>query len=493
MKRNFSLLIIVLLFSNCKEKAKEVQNEPLSAIEYSMVNNANFILENPEINSVSIGIYKDGETHIGYYGEIDKGKNNLPNDNSLFEIASVTKSFTGIITAQAVLDGKIKVDDDIRTYLDDSYPNLVFEDRPIQIRDLLTHTSGIRRDFSVVLSKLFTLDATQEEKTNIVNYNSEDLQKDLKQYKLDRIPGSRYEYSPVVGPEILAMILEKVYNKSFSNLLNDQILNKADMNQTQLQLTTEESSNLVNSYTDEGLLVQPMPLPVKGAGAGLKSSIPDLIKYTKYLLDTDNPVINEMQKPLFNDVLEGDLYGYFWQLNDDGEFMHNGGTHGSTNWVIVSPEINAGFTVMFNSNGDTSGTLINNIANRILNDLENYPKKNAYFSVRKKIMENTNKGIEFYNKLKLEKLEDFDFEDSSMLNSIGYELLGHEQNEDAIKVFKLLVSEFPNEGNPYDSLGEAYYINEQYELSLKNYKKALELNPKNDNARNAIDEINKII
>ena len=148
---------------------------------------------------------------------------------------------------------------------------------------------------------------------------------------------------------------------------------------------------------------------------------------------------------------------------------------------------------MFNSNGDISGTLVNRIANKILNDLEIYPKKNSYFSVRKEIIENTEKGVAFYKKLKLEESKDFDFEDPLMLNMIGYELLGNEQNENAIKVFKLLVSEFPNEGNPYDSLGEAYFINEQYDLSLENYKKAFELNPKNGTAEKMIQEISEII
>ena len=221
-----------------------------------------------------------------------------------------------------------------------------------------------------------------------------------------------------------------------------------------------------------------------GAGAGLKATIPDVTTYIKYLLESNNPVIKEMQRPLFHDKEDDDLYGYFWQLSDG--FRHNGGTNGSTNWVIVLPEINAGFTVMFNSNGDVSGKLINRIASRILDDLEIYPKMNIYFSIRNELITNTDKGILFYKQLKKEKSEDFNFSDSSALNRIGYELLGNDQNENAIKVFKLLVSEFPDEGNPYDSLGEAYFINEQYDLSLKNYEKAFELNPKNTNAKNRI-------
>jgi CubicO group peptidase (beta-lactamase class C family) len=492
MKIKLNLLLISLLIFSCKEDSKQLQSKTLNTIEYLMVNNANLILENPEINSISIGVYKDGKTYLDYYGEIDNGKNNLPNDHTFFEIASVTKSFTGIIAAQAVLDGKFKPEDDIRNYLDGSFPSLEYDNRPIQIRDLLTHTSGIRRDFSEPLTKLFSLNKTQEEKNGIINYNRDALLKDLMHYKLDTIPGTSYDYSPIIGPELMALILEEVYGKSYSELLDEHILSKVGLKQTKMTLSSSESKNLVNSYTDEGQLVQPMSIPMTGAGAGLKSTIPDLTKYIKYLLETKNPVIKEMQRPLFHDEEDDDLYGYFWQLNNDGEFMHNGGTKGSTNWVIVLPELNAGFTVMFNSNGSISGTLINRLANRILNDITIYPKKNAYFEVRNEIIKSTDNGINFYNQLKKESLEEFDFENPSMLNRIGYELLGNEQNADAIKVFKLLVSEFPNEGNPYDSLGEAYFMSEQYDLSLKNYKKALELNPKNENARNMIKEINKI-
>lgn len=491
MKTPLSLFLAVLLIFSCKQEHKEVENNVLNPIEYLMINNANLILENQEINSISIGVYKDGKTYTGYFGEIDKGRNNLPNDSSFFELASVTKSFTGIITAQAVLDGKLKPEDDIRNYLEDSYPNLVYENRPIQIRDLLTHSSGIRRDFSKPLNKLFDLDATEEEKVTIQNYDRKALLKDLISYELDTIPGTRYDYSPVIGPEILAMILEKVYDKSYSELLTELVLSKANMNQTKMSLNELETNHLINTYTDEGRFAEQIAIPMSGAGAGLKSTIPDVIKYIKYLLESDSPVITKMQKPLFKDE-DDDMYGYFWQINDDGEFMHNGGTNGSTNWLVILPELNAGFTVFFNSNGDTSGVLINRIANSIINDIERYPKKNVYFHIRNEIIENTDKGIEFYKNSKLEKSNEFDFEDSTMLNKIGYELLGDDQTENAIKVFKLLVSEFPNEGNPYDSLGEAYFINEQYDLSLEHYKKALELNPANGNAENMIQELNNI-
>ena len=76
-----------------------------------------------------------------------------------------------------------------------------------------------------------------------------------------------------------------------------------------------------------------------------------------------------------------------------------------------------------------------------------------------------------------------------MLNDLGYELLAQGMNKEAIKVFQLLVSEFPASANAYDSLGEAYYRNNQYSLSLANYKRSIELNPNN---HNAIEMVKKI-
>lgn len=475
---------------SCQDKKPET-SESLKTIAYTMHYNAQWVLEHPEINSISIGTYSEGEMFTGYYGEIDSGKENKPNDNSIFEIASVTKTFTGIITAQAVLDGKLAVEDDIRKYLEGSYPNLEYNGRPIQIRDLLTHTSGIRRDFSSVLGKLFSIDATLEDKQAIKKYTTKELFNDLKEYKLDTIPGTRYDYSPVVAPEILAFILESVYEKSYEQLLNEMILQKAGMKNTKLKVADHEV-DLVNSYTDKGDLVMTPPISMTGAGSALTSTIPDLNRYMKFLFDDSNPVIKEMQRILFTDKEEDDDYGYFWKLGGT-DFMHNGGTNGSTNWLIVMPEQKIGFTVMFNSNGEVSSYLINDIASSIYRDIEAYyPKKTPYYLINDEVEKDLQKGIQLYQKLKKEASSEFHFEEGKSLNKIGYRLLREDKVPEAIEVFKFIVSEFPDASNPYDSLAEGYFMNKQYDLALLNYKKSLELNPKNTNAERMIQQIQSV-
>lgn len=115
-------------------------------------------------------------------------------------------------------------------------------------------------------------------------------------------------------------------------------------------------------------------------------------------------------------------------------------------------------------------------------------------SINKAIVENTYEDIDaaiiYYNKLKKEQPEAYNFDDKNELNNLGYQLINDNRLNDAIEIFKLLVSEFPNSANAYDSLGEAYLANNNTDLALKNYKKSLELNPKNENAESTIVRIN---
>ncbi|MDY8135959.1 S41 family peptidase [Aquimarina sp. 2201CG5-10] len=97
--------------------------------------------------------------------------------------------------------------------------------------------------------------------------------------------------------------------------------------------------------------------------------------------------------------------------------------------------------------------------------------------------------IDYYYKLKREQLDSYNFEDENELNKLGYQFLNNGKVKEAIKIFQLLVSEFPNAYNPYDSLAEAYLIDGNEPLAIKNYEKSLKLNPKNINAE---DHINKL-
>jgi tetratricopeptide (TPR) repeat protein len=79
----------------------------------------------------------------------------------------------------------------------------------------------------------------------------------------------------------------------------------------------------------------------------------------------------------------------------------------------------------------------------------------------------------------------------SELNGLGYILLAKKQNFEAISVFKVNAALFPNSGNVYDSLGEAYLKDGQKENSLRFYEYALKLNPENIDAKKVIERLKK--
>ena len=94
---------------------------------------------------LSIGILKDGKTIFYDYGETAKGNAQLPDQNTIFEIGSISKTFTAILLADAVNSGKIKLDDPVSKYLPDSIPKLQYNNVPITIASLSNHSSGIPR------------------------------------------------------------------------------------------------------------------------------------------------------------------------------------------------------------------------------------------------------------------------------------------------------------------------------------------------------------
>ena len=96
-------------------------------------------------------------------------------------------------------------------------------------------------------------------------------------------------------------------------------------------------------------------------------------------------------------------------------------------------------------------------------------------------------AVKEFKKLRL-KYPDFSFEDN--LNNLGYNYFNKNQTNFSIQVFNLNCLEYPQSANAYDSLGEVYEAIGKLDLAKVNYQKSLDLNPKNENARQMISKIN---
>lgn len=352
-----------------------------NSIDSIMDKNAEELLKNSKAYSVSIGIVKDGKVYTKHYGEIDKGKGNKPNDNTYFEIASVTKVMTGYLLAQAVLEKKMNLDDDIRKYLKGDYPNLQYDGKPVTIKDLISYQSAIP---SVLLDDR-TIMKTFDDQTTFKlvelykNYSKTNFLRDLKTVKLDTIPGTKYLYSNP-SLELTGLMLENIYGKPIEKLLKENLWSKLEMNKTKFVLDKNEI--LANGYNVNHVLMPHFKSQLWGSsGLHTKSTLGDLMKFLKFELDGQNKTVRESQRNITNS--NQDWYGYFWDriyVSEFGKYAYkHGGAYGNQVMFSVFPEQNLGVCLMVNISGPETGEILSNSTFDIANDLLiDYQSKNFY-------------------------------------------------------------------------------------------------------------------
>jgi CubicO group peptidase (beta-lactamase class C family) len=354
-----------------------------STILASMDENATTLLKKSKAYSVSIGIVKDGKIYTKQYGEIDKGKGNKATNETLFEIASVTKIFTGTLMAKAVLDGKINLNDDIRKYLNEGYPNLEYQGNPIKIKDLITHRSGILTPFpdTKEIRQKYSVDSFLVHKNRLdKTYTKNDFFAALRKVKVDTLPGTTFKYG-ALGPELCAHILENIYKKSYESQLKETIFDKSGMKSTKIHL--DKNDILANGYNGNELLMANLSSNLWGASKMLKSTMADLIKFIKYELDTNNKVVTESHREIY---ANGGM-GYFWEIQKDSEgnisYVKDGGSNGIQNILKIYPQYNLGFSIIINQSDKNSGTYLEEASEGLLDDLKLFDKKSIEYTLKK--------------------------------------------------------------------------------------------------------------
>lgn len=265
---------------------------------------------------VSIAI-SDGGKHAFYnYGTTSKSRPRLPTKRSLYEIGSITKSFTGALAAKAVLDGRMSLDQDFRAHFRAAYPNLEKNGKPITLRTLAGHSSGLPMDIPDN-GDLFQDNPDFETLPYLLlerekDYDRKRYLEELHAVGLMTEPGSKVSYSNI-GIKLIGFGLENAYGLAFERLLRSEILQPLGMADTALVLTRSQRQRLVQGYTSGG---KPAPniLPNVGAAGGLISSTEDMIKFADWQLDESDPVVALAHQPLAGSFDDFAL-GLIWDMN----------------------------------------------------------------------------------------------------------------------------------------------------------------------------------
>jgi CubicO group peptidase (beta-lactamase class C family) len=320
---------------------------------------ARYIKENPQAAAIAIGVVYGPVRIQSRAGTLELGKARPPRPDTLYPLASITKTFTGTLLAQAVIEKRLSLTDDIRKYLDGAYPNLEFGGDPILVSDLLDHRSGLpfilpdRPD----LAPAFKGDArpyTVRVNAAMQGYGRDQFLHDLHAVKLTAKPGSHYQYSNA-GAQLAAYILEKLYGLPYEQLLRAKILTPLRMNATTIFLSPTDQKHLAPGWDDKGQLAI-LPVGEEAAG-GLKSTTDDMLNYIQWQIDETDPAVRLSHKrvwtakgPVFGD--QGTFgVGLNWQVAELSRrrvIFQDGMIEGYSALVVIEPEAKLGIVLTAN-------------------------------------------------------------------------------------------------------------------------------------------------
>jgi CubicO group peptidase (beta-lactamase class C family) len=393
---------------------------------------------------------------------------------TVFPICSITKAFTGVAMMQLVERGQLDLTAPVSNYLD----GLPAPWQVVTIRQLLSNMSGI---------------------PNIIDNNSgvlvggggEDAAWAWVQAQpMSFAPGERFDYSQT-NYVLLGKIIDKLSGEPFIRFFTERQFQVAQMSRTGFGDSRDVVRDKAQCYgydyaspTPGGKLrnnYESFP-PFRRTASGMNSTAEDLARWIIALqqgriLKKKASLTTLWTQVAFNNGQLGQwALGWGVVLNRP---MHRavGMTGGGRAAFYLYPDDDLAVVILTNLAGGWPEELIDPVASYYIpkmrlpgiSALRLELQKRGFGNARAVVAELRKKDAS----LQLPEVE---------LNDWGYRLLTSGKPKQALEIFKLIVSLHPESGNAYDSLADGYEVNGDRALAIQNYKRSLELDPKNTNA-----------
>lgn len=367
MKRFMTQPISTLLFTSLIITLASCSNFDATKFGSNTKNEINNFIDGNVGQVVSIAVVDSENTYQYHLGTLSNGE--VPNNQTIYEIASITKTYTGLVVAKAILDGKVELDKDIRHYLNhNEYKNLERSNQYITLRHLMTHTSGLPQSFAYNSEDRAKGIAFEK----MSKYSRDDYFDDLKKVKLNSTPGDDYHYSPV-GSNLAGYILESVYQKPFSLLVSEFITNKSKEQGTQFRGTHFEPGEITVG-TDGNGNQMPLASAYWFADGGLTSNVESMTRYIQHQLSSEPEVALSHQ--LLDESWTGHGRAFSWntyQYDSNEQMLYqSGGSMGTSSWLAIYPKKNMGIFIVTNVAASNTQEELNNLSNRIVDYLVAY-------------------------------------------------------------------------------------------------------------------------
>lgn len=292
-----------------------------------------------------LGTIVGNEVRVEGFGSVARGRAGRPDADTLYEIGSLTKTFTALLLADAVARGTLKLDDPVARLLPD-YRIPAFGERQVSLLDLATQTSGLPR----LPSNL----APPRVDNPYADYSAAKLKTFLGSHTLVRAPGAQYEYSNL-GYGLLGTALAAHAGKDYAALVGERITGPLGMRSTALALTDELRARLAPGHDAGGLPVANWDFDsLAGAGA-IRSTVPDMLRYLKALMHPASaaalPGLRLVVQPQRASGGNGEQIALGWQIRQMGGHTvawHNGMTAGYASFMAFTTDGTRGVVVLAN-------------------------------------------------------------------------------------------------------------------------------------------------
>ena len=313
------------------------------------------------------GLTKSGRAHglvVGYvspagrvaygFGRRGEGRSaKAPDGRTLFEIGSITKTFTGLLLAQAVMAGRLRDTDAIRLSLP---PGNMAKDSPlywVSYLDLATHTSGLPEAPDNLPSA--------DPQNPLAGYSTGLLLRYLGQARLLAPIGRDFYYSNT-GAALAGYLLARSAGKDYERLVVDDVCAPLGMSDTRATLTDDQLARMTHGHDAAGKVVPNWVVTgLEGAGA-LRSTAEDLLTYAAANLGvTDTPLLAPARLAHLARKHVASIptlsIGYFWNIMNFGDkafILHAGRSGGYYALILMSPADMAGVVLLSDTEGDFS-------------------------------------------------------------------------------------------------------------------------------------------
>jgi CubicO group peptidase (beta-lactamase class C family) len=405
-----------------------------------------------------------------------------------FRIASISKVLTAVMTFILAQEGKLNLEDRVSKYVPD-FPS----GDQISIEQLLSHRSGIidHRNLGEKYHNVYGM--ARLSRTEMLNV--------FKDSALLFEPGAEWKYSNF-GYNLLAVILEKISGMAYDELLKQKIFVPCGMLASVTLEHRELISQLSNCYEIgyDGLAPAQYYDGSMMVGAGsVITSASDLFLFFSHI--KKGTLLNpKFQKRFYaisfideNGTPAGYSTWFFKQPRHDRDsinIMFSVGNHFGTHALVYQP-IGEDMLIVMLLN--TKSPKLFEIADNILNIFYDIPyqlPRDSYVRWFSKDIRELGIKVAIDRFRQNKKIKGSAWTHLPRdLNRLGYHYMNQGKIQIAVEIFKLNLEYFPNESDFYDSLGEALAKLGDTKKAIENLKKSLDLNAKNDHAREILKSI----